>query len=264
MKAAFEKQDQFLIKGRRENGFRSWLPSFHTHAEMIYVIKGTIRTTVDGQKHTLQPGQLSVIFPYVPHAYEGDTEAEALVLMVEPKAVVYETVLQTKLPLQHYIDGQAFYPLLMRAVELIQKGNVEAAQGYVTAILDEFMEQVPLKDADHSSTDTVVKILEYCATHYTGDITVQEVSEALYMSQSQISKIFSHKLKCSFREYINLLRIGKAKELLADSRQKILDVMSACGFQNQSSFNRVFLEYCGVSPREYRQKLYGTTERKTI
>ena len=89
MKAAFEKQDQFLIKGRREIGFRSWLPSFHTHAEMIYMIKGTIQTTVDGQKHILQPGELSVIFPYVPHAYEGGSEAEALVLMVDPKAVVY-------------------------------------------------------------------------------------------------------------------------------------------------------------------------------
>ena len=255
MKAAFEKQDQFLIKGRREIGFRSWLPSFHTHAEMIYVIKGTIQTTVDGQKHILQPGELSVIFPYVPHAYEGVSEAEALVLMVEPKAVVYESILQTKLPERHYMDGQAFYPLLARAVELIQKGKTEAAQGYVSAVLGEFLEQVPIKDADRSSTDTAVRILDYCATHFTEDITMREVSEALYMSQRQISKIFSHKFKCNFREYINLLRIGKAKELLADPQQKVLDVMCACGFRNQSSFNRVFLEYCGVSPREYRRSI---------
>ena len=47
----------------------------------------------------------------------------------------------------------------------------------------------------------------------------------------------------------------KAKELLADPQQKVLDVMCACGFRNQSSFNRVFLEYCGVSPREYRRSI---------
>ena len=253
MKAAFEKQDQFLIKGRREIGFRSWLPSFHTHAELIYVIQGTIQTTVDGKEHTLRSGELSVIFPYVPHSYEGVPDAEALVLLLEPKAVIYETILQTMLPERHYIDGSAFYPLLSRAVELIQLGKAEAAQGYVTAVLGEFLEQVPLRKGDHSDADTVVRILEYCMENFTQDITMRDVSEALYMSQSQISKIFTHKIKCNFREYINLLRVDKAKELLADSTQKVLEVMGACGFRNQSSFNRVFLDYCGVSPREYRR-----------
>ena len=255
MKAAFEKQDQFLIKGRREVGFRSWLPSFHTHAELIYVIKGSIRTTVDGKEHTLRPGELSVIFPYVPHSYEGVSDAETLVLMVEPKAVVYETVLQTMLPQRHYMDGSPFYPLLSRAVELIQLGKVEAAQGYVTAVLGEFLEQIPLRKGDRSDADQVTRILEYCMKHFAQDITMREVSEALYMSQSQISKIFAHKIKCNFREYINLLRVDKAKELLTNSTQKVLEVMGACGFRNQSSFNRVFRDYCGVSPREYRRKM---------
>ena len=68
MKAAFEKQDRFFLKGRREIGFRSWMPSFHIHAELIYVIKGTIQTTVDGKEHALRSGELSVIFPYVSHS----------------------------------------------------------------------------------------------------------------------------------------------------------------------------------------------------
>ena len=173
-------------------------------------------------------------------------------LLLEPKALVYETILQTMLPERHYIDGSAFYPLLSRAVELIQLGKIEAAQGYVTAVLGEFLEQVPLKNGDRSDVDTVIRILEYCKENFTQDITIRQVSEALYMSQSQISKIFAHKIKCNFREYINLLRVAKAKELLADSTQKVLDIMGACGFRNQSSFNRVFRDYCGVTPREYR------------
>ena len=252
MRAAFEKQDQFLIKGRREIGFRSWLPSFHTHAELVYVIKGNIRTTVDGCEHLLQPGEMSVVFPYVPHSYEGAPDAEALVLMLEPKAVVYETVLHTRLPQRPYIDGRDLYPLLSRAVAWIRQGKIEVAQGYATAVLGEFLERVPLKNADCSGTDMAVRILDYCTENFNRDITMREVSEALYMSQSQISKIFAHKIRCNFREYINLLRIDKAKEMLADPKNKVLDVMYACGFRNQSSFNRVFRERCGVSPREYR------------
>ena len=83
---------------------------------------------------------------------------------------------------------------------------------------------------------------------------LKSVSDALFVSPSYISKIFAQKLKYSFREYINSLRIHKAKALLADPNRRIVDVMMDCGFQNQSSFNRVFLEICGISPREYQKQ----------
>jgi two-component system response regulator YesN len=66
--------------------------------------------------------------------------------------------------------------------------------------------------------------------------------------------VFSGKLKIGFREYINFLRISHAKTLLVETDMKVLAIMLECGFRNQSTFNRIFSEVCGVSPRTYRKE----------
>ena len=83
---------------------------------------------------------------------------------------------------------------------------------------------------------------------------LRKIADELYISTGYVSKIFATKLKYGLREYINELRISKAKNLLSKTDLKIIDVMLECGFRNQSSFNRVFSEICGVSPSEYRRR----------
>ena len=81
------------------------------------------------------------------------------------------------------------------------------------------------------------------------------MADALYISQSYVSKIFSQKLHYSFPDYINTLRVHKAKILLRDTDRKILEIMMECGFRNQGNFNRVFRKATGLSPVEYRAKM---------
>ena len=45
-----------------------------------------------------------------------------------------------------------------------------------------------------------------------------------------------------------------SKTLLRDTDLQIVQIMAQCGFQNQSSFNRVFRKQCGVSPKQYRNE----------
>jgi two-component system response regulator YesN len=96
------------------------------------------------------------------------------------------------------------------------------------------------------------QLLSYCAAHFAEDITVSTLAASLYISESYVSKLFTRQLGCSFREYINQLRIHEAQNLLEATDLRIGQVMTRCGFQNQSSFNRVFLDLTGISPREYR------------
>ena len=137
----------------------------------------------------------------------------------------------------------------------MNSGKTKTAMGYINAVIGEFLERTSLEDADNTSGDTVTKILTYCAEHFTENITIQSVSDALYLTPGYVSKIFSQRLKYGFREYINALRINMARSLLKNPEKRITDVMLTCGFVNQSSFNRVFRDICGVSPKEYRKVL---------
>ena len=255
MKGVFEKKDYFELHGVCVEGFHGYPPMFHNHGELIYVVKGNISICVDGKDHILQEGEMSVVFPYLPHSYEDAPDAVVLIVLFDPLATAFDNTFLTRKPVSYYVDGRPFYTMLARAVELIKNGKTKTAMGYVNAVIGEFLESSTMEDAENSSEDTTTKILIYCAEHFAENITVKSVSDALYLSPGYVSKIFSQKLKIGFREYINALRVNMAKSLLKNPEKRITEIMITCGFENQSSFNRVFRDVCGMSPKDYRKTI---------
>lgn len=253
MKGVFEKKDYFELHGVKVCGFHGYPPMFHTHGELILVLKGSIHINVDGDRYVLREGEMSVVFPYLTHSYVDAPDAEALIILFDPLTTAFDNTFLTKKPVCYHTDGRAFEVMLSRAVELINQGKTKTAMGYINAVIGEFLETTPMEDADNTSEDAVAKILTYCAEHFAENITINSVAESLYLSPGYVSKIFSQKLKYGFREYINALRINMAKSLLKNPEKRITDIMLACGFVNQSSFNRVFRDICGVSPKDFRK-----------
>lgn len=254
MNTVFEKKSPSYLNGKHFTFFDGFPPMFHAHLEFIYVTKGTIRTTIDGVTHTLQPGELCVLFPYLSHSYE-DSEAEGYLVLLDPGITAFNNTLLTKKPMCYHTDGRALAPLLERAVYMIRNQKAKTAIGYLNAIIGELLETLELEDAPDVAGNMVIKILEYCAENFSQPLTLQTVADALFVSPSYVSKIFSQRLKRSFREYINALRMDKAKTLLTETALPIGEVMFACGFSNQSSFNRVFQDFCGCTPKEFKKRL---------
>lgn len=126
---------------------------------------------------------------------------------------------------------------------------------YLQALIGEIFMSVQENTKENIDANTIQKVLIYCSEHYTEDITVKKVSEDLFISQSTVTKIFSGKLNSSFRDYINGLRISKARYYLEKTDKKIIEIMYSCGFKNQSSFNRIFYETCGMTPTECRKRV---------
>ena len=253
MNAVFEKKEYFQLIGKRSTGFKGYMPMFHPHGELLYVTEGAIPITVDGKSHILRAGEMAVLFPYVTHSYESAPEASVLILLFDPRETAFDNTLLTRKPVACYAEADFLRPLMERAVDMANADRPKTAIAYVNAILGELLEILPTESRDSISADTMVQLLSYCAAHFTEDITVSTVAESLFISESYVSKLFSRQLGCSFREYINRLRIQKAQNLLETTELRIGQIMTQCGFQNQSSFNRVFLEIAGVAPRDYRK-----------
>lgn len=255
MQSTFEKRPPSLLYGNLVKGFEGYPPMFHSHGELLYVVRGSLQITIDGKDYLLQEGQLSILFPYLTHSYESAPEAEVLFFLFDPSVIAFTNTMLTKHPVCPIIDGSPFAAMLIRAVEMRKQGKIKTATAYLNAVLGEFLEVAQLTDANEVSGSTAVKILEYCAEHFAEPITLKSIADALFISQSYVSKVFSDKLRYNFREYINSLRINKARELLKDTTLPISEVMYACGFSNQSSFNRVFQDFCGCTPRDFKKRI---------
>ena len=57
----------------------------------------------------------------------------------------------------------------------------------------------------------------------------------------------------SFVDFISSQRVFNACQALTGSSKPITEIAYECGFRNQSTFNRVFREQTGVTPREFRR-----------
>lgn len=262
MEVVFEKIDYFPLSCNKWNGGIEWPPMFHTHGELVYVTEGSVPITVEGVTHELKAGELAILFPYLPHSYAKAPNAKFYLLLFEPAATAFDNTMLTRKPTCWWREGSALQPLIERIRFMYQNNRMKTATAYLNAVLGELLEQLELEERGGADRDITVRLLSYCEEHCTQPITVQSIADALYVSPSYVSKVFSKKLCYGFREYINALRIQKAKSLLLNTDKKILDVMLECGFQNQSSFNRVFREATGLSPRDYRMEKKVGTEGK--
>jgi AraC-like DNA-binding protein len=56
----------------------------------------------------------------------------------------------------------------------------------------------------------------------------------------------------NYTNWINMIRLEKATELLSDDKRPLTEIAMMSGFQSIPSFNRVFREEKGMAPGEYR------------
>ena len=260
MKAVYEKKKNLRFSAVISDGFKGYPPMFHPHCEIIYVLNGQVDMMVDGYPKTLQKGETVFVFPYTVHRYESAPDAKLVVLLFDaPMTGIFKNELQSMKPAYPYVlQSESLQPLFER-IARCRGGDAlhqdKLAQAYLSAIVGELLNMMTLNKADAAAEGSVKQILLYCADHYTDeDISIKKIADALYISTSYVSKVFSGKLKIGFREYINFLRISHAKTLLVETDMKVLAIMLECGFRNQSTFNRIFSEVCGVSPRTYRKE----------
>lgn len=99
----------------------------------------------------------------------------------------------------------------------------------------------------------IIKAMAYIDEHYPEHITLQSVSEVVYLSSSYLSHLFYKESGIYFTDYLELVRIQGACDLLKNEDMLIRDISLAVGFSSQAYFSRSFKKIMGVSPAEYRR-----------
>ncbi len=106
-----------------------------------------------------------------------------------------------------------------------------------------------------SKSRRIEKVCNYIETNYQEPIKLIDVANLVNMSESAFSHFFKKKTGCSFIDYLNSVRIGKASQMLIDTTHSINEICYSCGFNNLSNFIRIFKKIKGPTPSEYRSKL---------
>jgi AraC-like DNA-binding protein len=175
---------------------------------------------------------------------------EQMVSRINAKAVFYEAADRPEMAekIRRILD-------VMRDKDEFYK---EEAKELVSVFLISIARENPveLKETKYEEEKTVsllTQALDYINEHYMEPIRIEQLAKICYISETHFRRIFSSCMKMGPLEYINLVRIQKACEMLRKTNRPIYDIAYKCGFPTPSTFNRNFKRITGNSPIEWRK-----------
>lgn len=88
----------------------------------------------------------------------------------------------------------------------------------------------------------------------TRTVSIAELAQCFDLSPASLEKYFTGLYGCSINEYLRMVRMDRAAELLRETTMKVLDIAQETGYRSQSKFGTVFKRHTGLSPLEYRRQ----------
>ncbi|MFQ6949977.1 MAG: response regulator [Blautia hansenii] len=103
-----------------------------------------------------------------------------------------------------------------------------------------------------SKTDKIVEAAkEYVRENYGEKLTLAAIASKIGISQGYLSSVFKKQTGGNLNDYINQIKIEKAKELLEKHEYMMYEISDMLGFENPYYFSKVFKKLTGITPSEY-------------
>ena len=146
----------------------------------------------------------------------------------------------------HY-DISSLYKLIDKATQIKElQGLLREVSINVVRRINEYNQK--------NINQILQKAIEYIKAHYTMPITLNELAEHTYVSTYYLSPMFKKELGKNFVEYLNEIRIEKAKQLLKDTQYKTYEIAEIVGIQDPHYFSKIFKKYVNMTPTEFKDR----------
>ena len=102
----------------------------------------------------------------------------------------------------------------------------------------------------------VYRCMDYIDNHLQEPLTLKTLSENLGISESHLSAVFKKEIGTAVSEYIRRKRIDTSKALLQYTDFSCIEISEYLCFSSECHFSKVFRQYTGQTPREYRKHCF--------
>lgn len=243
----------------------------HDCYELYYSISGGKQFLIDNKFYSIAPGDLFIINQYESHKLtQIDKEIhERIVVSIYPDYMKELSSPQTDLDYCFSHRSEQFQHKLSLNKEQQQRflyyiNKMLSAQGYAHDIVEKaaFMELMVLVNtlssanaaenhaAAYKYSHQVDDILAYINQNIAQPITIEQLAEHFYLSESYICRIFKNATGTTINKYITARRISIAKALLKEGFS-VSEAFERSGFTDYSNFFKAFTKAVGVSPKKY-------------
>lgn len=229
-------------------------PAVRTHWLLHYIISGFGKFTREGTTHSVSPGHLFVIPPYLETYYKADREKPWNYIWIgftatEPLPDIFSN------PVISCPDaGKIFNEML--SCRSMDNGKSAFLSGCLWKLMGVLLEQ------GTSKSDYIDKALSYMHSEYMRGITIQDIADRIGLHRSYFCTLFSRQLGITPSQYLINLRLTKAAELMIDHGERPSVAAASVGYEDLFHFSKIFKKYYGMSPQNYiREKMPAVSLR---
>lgn len=244
----------------------------HNFPEMLYVIDGSLSVYLDEVSYTINEGQMLICSPGTFHEEDMNSNARAYILSFRGDSQQLPKIYNQVITL--ISDEKEYLITLMEkyAKHFVQRVPTTNSKGmkvcekteppnllilkkefelFFEKVLNRMLpptERHPLKSKQKLFHD----ITEYLKHNLDAALSLAEIANAHYMSESTLKALFREYSGESPMNYFNKLKLKEAKKLLAEDNISISEISQQLGFSSVHYFTHFFKKRSGMSPSEYR------------
>lgn len=238
-------------------------PRILNNYKIVFIIKGKGIFVQEDKVFHLGAGDVFTLFPDVKHFYYADPGDPWEIMWVSFNGNVCREIIRSiNLAPDSPVLSDAFS---QRSVELLKKiiCNLEntnephalKSTGYLYLLFSEMLE-ISMQNKEiisrNKSEDIVEKAMAFIELNYYNPINVDLLCKHVNYSRSYFSRLFKEEVGQSIPDYINNIRIQKAKMLLKNTELNVNGVAKSVGFDDQFYFSKLFKKLTGAAPTSYK------------
>lgn len=243
----------------------------HSDIELLFLLKGKLKITIDNEIYHLQKEDIIVINSSQEHSINA--EPDSLYFIMHINYVLLAKYLSNSkifFLCNSTITNNNNVVLLQRLLKDLLQIEFDN-QNYKTLSLQKLSFQIVeiliqhfsvTLTNQHSINFREIEFDNYIQANYSNQLKLSDLAEVFHLSPNYISKYFKEKLGTGFYDYLNNIRLAHATKNLLHSQDSITTIALNNGFPNSNSFTKVFKEHNSMTPHEYRKK-YAISNTKS-
>ena len=100
----------------------------------------------------------------------------------------------------------------------------------------------------------IQKVITQIESDIASDLSLNNLSKIFEVNSSYLSSLFKKETGSTLTDYVNKMRIERAKELLVSTNIQIQNIAQRCGMLDVNYFTKTFKKYAEMTPKKYREK----------
>jgi AraC family transcriptional regulator, arabinose operon regulatory protein len=234
--------------------------------ELLYFIEGGSRILIRGKEYHAASGDLALYQPYEVHEeYEKPGTYRILCLRFRSDDIAGKI----PFPGPHELEPVFHLPWKERFHNLIEQIILEnkSIDRWSRIMTGTYLAQFVVllwralshcrETLDDDASEARLRmshIIDLIHRSISDDISLEDLAGKALMSESHFSRMFKTVTGMPPKQYLIQSKLAKAKELLASSKDSVIDIALAIGYDNPQYFSRLFKKQAGLSPLEFRRQ----------